>query len=399
MSLNGQFSGGGMNKAQMAWLAAQIAGEMRVEDVPLAPWADLTALKAGDTDPLEVVVEVPAGKSKRGWNYTPQALQKIVGEVMSQGLPGFLGHQKAENVDTEFPKPVTHWVGAKFENGKAYFRGVIDAAAGDLKRWIRAKTIRQVSIFGAPKLTTVSGETHVVDYRPLSIDWTPLGRAGMATAIVAMGEMDVIPASGNAGTGEETQPMTLQELLAELRKLGVKPNQVVGEMGWKPADILTDLGIKFEDLAAQIGGDAWKSATEAQAAIGEMATVLGLAQGAKSADVVAAVKTARQAQIAAAEAARTAMVDKVVGEMVVAEAARPLVKRLLQVPADADEAKVKQLVGELLEQPDVKAALASLFAGGAPAPNPVAGTSASGTTLGAVNNPPVAGLRTRRIGI
>jgi len=31
-----------------------------------------------------------------------------------------------------------------------------------------------------------------VDYKPLSIDWTPLGRAGMPTSVVAIGEMDEI---------------------------------------------------------------------------------------------------------------------------------------------------------------------------------------------------------------
>ena len=89
---------------------------------------------------------------------------------MSQGLPGFLGHQKPEDVDSQFPTPVTHWVGAKWENGRAYFRGVIDKAAADLKRWIKAHTIRQVSIFGVPKLQRVNGEYNVVDYKPLSID-------------------------------------------------------------------------------------------------------------------------------------------------------------------------------------------------------------------------------------
>ncbi|MEG3071038.1 MAG: hypothetical protein RQM92_09690 [Candidatus Syntrophopropionicum ammoniitolerans] len=73
---------------------------------------------------------------------------------------------------------------------KAYFRGVVDKAAADLKRWIKAKTIKTVSIFGIPKLQKINGETNVVDYKPLSIDWTPLGRAGMPTAIVATGEMD-----------------------------------------------------------------------------------------------------------------------------------------------------------------------------------------------------------------
>src|SRR5690606_21982148 len=115
--------------SDLSSVQAVISGEMRVEDVPLAPWVDLQALKAGDPEPMEIVVEIPAGKSKRGWNYRPEALQKIVGEVMSQGLPGFLGHQKPEDVDHQFPTPVTHWVGALWKDGKAYFRGVVDKAA------------------------------------------------------------------------------------------------------------------------------------------------------------------------------------------------------------------------------------------------------------------------------
>ncbi len=191
---------------ETASLMASINGEMSVSDIPLATWADLDAIKAGDDAPLEVVVEVPVGRSRRGWNYRAKALQSIVGEVMGQGLPGFLGHQKPENVDTEFPTPVTHWVGAKFDpqrenkdstgkvlsKGVAYFRGVVDKSADDLKRWVKAKVIRQVSIFGYPKIQKAAGETNVVDYQALSIDWTPLNRMGMPTKIVALGEIDVI---------------------------------------------------------------------------------------------------------------------------------------------------------------------------------------------------------------
>ena len=125
-------------------------------------------------------------------------MKDIVNYVKENTLSGFLGHQKAEAVETEFPPPVTHWVGAVMRNGKAYFRGVIDAAAKDLKRWIRAKRVKQVSIFGAPKLKVANGEIQVVGYKPLSIDWTPLDRAGMSTRVVAVGEMDstYIDASG-----------------------------------------------------------------------------------------------------------------------------------------------------------------------------------------------------------
>lgn len=164
---------------ELAYLAATITGEMRVEDVPLAPGVDLAALKAGDTESLEVVVEVPAGKSKRGWNYLPKALQRIVGEVSTKTASGFLGHQDPTQVDHQFPNPVTHWVGAKFQDGKAYFRGVVDSAAKDLERWIRPGRVKQVSIFGVPTLAQANGETQAVDYQLLSIDWTPLDRAGV----------------------------------------------------------------------------------------------------------------------------------------------------------------------------------------------------------------------------
>lgn len=194
-----------MGKSKFIALTAHISGEMKVEDIPVAGWADTDALKKGDDDPLEVVMAVPAGKSTRGWNYTPQALNSIVGEVNSVGLPGFLGHQKAENVATEFPQPVTHWIGAKMKDGVAYFRGLIDKSAPDLKRWVRGKAVSQVSIYGYPQLqqNAVTGETDVTDYKGLSIDWTPLNRAGMPTSVAAIsGEMDSVTAPADASHEE-----------------------------------------------------------------------------------------------------------------------------------------------------------------------------------------------------
>lgn len=156
-------------------------------DIPLAPGVDLDAMKAMDSDPLEVVVEIPATKSKRGWNYKTQSLKDIVDYTNQNTLNGFLGHQKAENVSTEFVPPATHWVGAEMKGDKAYFRGLVDADATNLKRWIRTGRIKEVSIFGYPKLKKgAKGEMDVVGYNPLSIDWTPLHRPGMPTKIVGM---------------------------------------------------------------------------------------------------------------------------------------------------------------------------------------------------------------------
>lgn len=168
--------------------------EKSIDFVPVSQHVDIEALKAGDTEPLEVVVEVPASTSKRGWYYTEKAIKDIVDKVNKDTLNGFLGHQKPDNVDTEFPDIQTHWIGAKFDEAKkvGYFRGVIDPDAKKLKRWVRSKRIKQVSIFGQPELSKdSSGKISVTGYKAMSIDWTPLDRCGMPTRIVASGEMSI----------------------------------------------------------------------------------------------------------------------------------------------------------------------------------------------------------------
>ena len=313
---------------EISSVQAIISGEMRVEDVPLAPWADLNTLKAGDSEPMEIVVEIPAGKSKRGWNYRPEALQKIVGEVMNQGLPGFLGHQKPEDVDHQFPTPVTHWVGALWKDGKAYFRGVVDKAASDLKRWIKAKAVRQVSIFGVPKLQKVNGETHVVDYKPLSIDWTPLNRAGMPTSVVAIGEMDeILPTDMVDGEmkediGGEQKTMNWKELVAQLKTMlankEVTLGQIAGEMGWKP-----------EEVAGEIDFNWLKEVTEAIETLGKVKEVLGVTG---EMDVVQVAQDAKKTLDESLKAAREKLIEETIKEKVAGEMAQALIKKMLQLP-------------------------------------------------------------------
>ena len=324
---------------------AIISGEMRVEDVPLAPWADLEALKAGDTESMEVVVEIPAGKSKRGWNYRPEALQKIVGEVMNQGLPGFLGHQKPEEVDHQFPTPVTHWVGALWKDGKAYFRGVVDKAASDLKRWIKAKTIRTVSIFGVPKLQQVGGETHVVDYKPLSIDWTPLGRAGMPTSIVAIGEMDEILSGGGQN------PMNWKEIVAQLKQMlankEVTVGQVAGEMGWKA-----------QDIAGEIDAEWLKEVTGAVETLGKVKEALDVTG---EMDMLQVAAEARKALDEKAAAEREKLIDEVLKEKVAGEMAQALVKKMLRLPEAATKEQIAGEIDKLLKDETIKGAISKFY--------------------------------------
>lgn len=58
-------------------------------DITPAQGVDVEALRAADPDPLEVVVSIPASKSKRGWNYTKKSLGEIVDYVNQIHYRGF----------------------------------------------------------------------------------------------------------------------------------------------------------------------------------------------------------------------------------------------------------------------------------------------------------------------
>jgi hypothetical protein len=302
-------------------------------------------------------------------------MRQIVEQVAKETAAGYLGHQKAENVGDEFPIPVTHWVGAKWDEREkaAYFRGVVDKAAPELKRWIRAGRINSTSIFGVPTLAKgAGGETAVTGYRLLSIDWTPLGRAGMPTAVVAKGEMGEADDRGGPG-------VTLTELIAKLKELGVSPAKVFGEMGWTLTALLGEMQVDPASLVHELTGERWKALADQLNAFGEMRLALGLPETATPDQVVAAVKAARQAQITGEQAIRQAHIDKLVAEAV-PERARRVVGELLrlQVGEGASDEDLKKAIGEISARDDVKV-LASTTPGISIRPAAPPDTSGGGT--------------------
>lgn len=282
---------------------------IKPSDIPLAAGVDVEKLRAADDDPLEVVVEIPATKSKRGWNYTKESLKDIVDYTTAYTLNGFLGHQKAEDVSTQFVPPVTHWIGAEMREDKAYFRGMIDAAAKDLKRWVRTGRIQEVSIFGYPKLKKAgSGEMDVVGYDPLSIDWTPLHRPGMPTSIIGM-EMD----DKNKGKEGGNNNMTFEELMSKLKEL-IKDGKTSKE------SIAKSLGMKIEKEKDPEGGDDKQNKSDKTS--GEMDEVIEKAMKLFE----------EQNKTKQVETIDTLIKEKVTGEM-----AQGLVKKFLKVDYDADK--------------------------------------------------------------
>lgn len=308
----GEMSAG---KETIFQLFGHVAGEMQMDDIPTAPGVDVEALKKGDDDPLEVIVEIPASKSKRGWNYKGQSLKDIVDAVNTNTLNGFLGHQKPEDVSNQFLPPVTHWVGAKMQGEIAYFRGVVDAAAKDLKRWIKSGRIKQVSIYGQPKLQSVAGETNVVGYKPMSIDWTPLDRAGMSTRIVAMsGEMWDLEGEGPSGEMDKgDDEVTPEELLAELKKM-IGNKQLTIKM------VADKLGLSVEKVAGEMDSTWLNEQTSYAKELGKVKEALGVSG---EMDIVEVAKSAAQA----IEAQESAGFEKIIGEMMETKVKSDAVKK------------------------------------------------------------------------
>lgn len=287
---------------------------------------------------------------------------------MSQGLPGFLGHQKPEDVDSQFPTPVTHWVGAKWENGRAYFRGVIDKAAADLKRWIKAHTIRQVSIFGVPKLQRVNGEYNVVDYKPLSIDWTPLNRSGMPTSVVAIGEMpelDEIIKNGGV-IAEMSWKEYVSKLKAMLQSGEVTVQQICGEMGWTAEQLakildpdwvnkVTGEMSTMEEIRKTVSGD--KPVEVIAGAFETLDKVRRALDISGEMDVVKAAEDAKKALDEKARADWEKTMNEVIKEKVAGEMAQALVKKMLQVPEDATKEQIAGEIDKLLADETIKTAI------------------------------------------
>ena len=303
-----------------------LISSIKPSDIPLAAGVDVDKLRAADEDPLEVVVEIPATKSKRGWNYTKESLKDIVDYTKANTLNGFLGHQKAEDVSTQFVPPVTHWIGAEMREDKAYFRGMIDAAAKDLKRWVRTGRIQEVSIFGYPKLKKASsGEMDVVGYDPLSIDWTPLHRPGMPTSIIGM-EMD----DKNKGKEGGNDNMTFEELMSKLKEL-IKDGKASKE------GIAKSLGLKIEKEKDPKGGDDKQNKSDKTS--GEMDEMIEKAMKILE----------EQSKNKQVETIDTLIKEKITGEM-----AQGLVKKMLKVADDADKDVISGEIDSVLNDELVK---------------------------------------------
>lgn len=397
-----------------------IVGEMqdnskvKPEDIPLSTDVNYDALVKDDEDLLEVVIEIEPGKSKRGWNYELSSLEDIVNYNKTNTLHGFLGHQKPENIASEFAPPVTFWIGSKIQDGKAYFRGVVDKAATDLKRWIRAGQIKQTSIFGTPTLQKgINGEINVIGYKPLSIDWTPLNRQGMQNEVVYIGEMldgtfenlkEELRSKITAFLGNRyvyilcinynnstvvvedednnkllqfdyailNNEVSISNMLEVEKQINYIPvNNTSGEMEEKGENM------ELKEIKEEIQKKLDNGEVSKEALSKDMAKILGMPVGEMNGfneeklkeeigitgemSIVDYVADLKEKAEKGAIVEHEKLIDKVISENVNGEMAQNLVKDMLNIELGALEEDIKGEIGVILEKPSVKAVISDVF--------------------------------------
>lgn len=378
-----------------AQLVLHLVGEVQPGDIPLSQAVtqqQYDYLRAGDDDPCEVVAEVAPGDGGRGWHYGEDVLRKIVEHVDKHSLNGMLGHQRRDDLGTEFPTPVTHWVGAKWENGRALFRGVVDKTAPDLKRWLRSGRVTQPSIFTDAVVDERTKQ--VVDLKPISIDWAPLGRAGMQTAhVIAVaemlpGEVDPPPTTPSEG-GPPPVPevLTYSQIIARLKEDHTNPSDVLRDMQVAPKDALSlftpqelAAALPAEVKAAVIAGSGEMKA--AGDLVAEIAAAAGAPVGTTGSALVQLVKDEHAALDTLTRESLAAVIEGGVGEMQVPDAVRPILREKVTTKLGTQRGitrdQVKTVAGELMSgDAAVKALLDGHFGGGTPLP-PTTGQSTNG---------------------
>lgn len=227
-------------------IAVLTPAEVEAQPVPFASGFDLEALKLVDPDPVFATVKIIAGNGDQGAgpNYDAAILQSLEQQINSKRPPGYKGHQKPEDVETEYREPVTAWVGAHFGpgsdgKGELVVKGYIPPTAGDLRTQLKlaeagADMVNSVSIFGMRETDKVSNK--VTNFDLWSLDWTPKGRAGMQTELVGV--------SGEQA--KEEQMATREEVIAGLTAADV-PEGVANALRQEGvASVETDVALAGE---------------------------------------------------------------------------------------------------------------------------------------------------------
>lgn len=107
--------------------------KLRISDFTIPPGVDVPALTKGDADVTHVIARFEATSPAEA-----TVLAKLH-ELASQArLNGTAGHQDKATLANEFRAVKVHWLASRLDGSTYSFLGIIDAAADNEKRWVKA---------------------------------------------------------------------------------------------------------------------------------------------------------------------------------------------------------------------------------------------------------------------
>lgn len=310
-----------------------LSGELAssTQSVAFAPGFSLEALQAVDENPVFATVAIRSGRGDQGSGpyYGPEILQSWEQQINSKRPPGYLGHQDPEKVSWEYRDPVTAWVGARFEpsgdEGVLYVKGYVPPTASELRTQLQlaeagADVVNSVSVFGTRQVD----QDRVVTFDLWSLDWTPKGRAGMATQLV-----------GVSGEQAKEEEVDRDEIIRALRVSDL-PEHLSGEIRKDEREKVVEEHRPLND------------------AVGEMRIILELDESSDPEEIVSAVRalvsTKKDADVEARVA--EAVDGQISGELVKAAVKDAVLPR---VNPDSTDEEIQGEIKSALELPYIAA--------------------------------------------
>jgi hypothetical protein len=149
----------------------------------------LEKIKAKDSDPQFITLEIESGESQNGRVWTPQIMESIASQVNFSKPVGYKGHISKEDDPYVLPDPHTLWVGAttarKGDKTVLYVKGYLKSQ--EIRDYVDLEMVNSVSVRGDSTLRPQKGGKHeVVNFTLESIDWTRKGRNGMSNRVVGI---------------------------------------------------------------------------------------------------------------------------------------------------------------------------------------------------------------------
>ncbi len=207
-------------------------------DIALAEGVDLAALTEGDPEPM--FLTLPVGKvgavSRSNLRWNEALTNSVVKQINDRRPGGMMGHIPDEKIDSAFPVPDVHWVGAARIGDEAWAKGYV--IPGAVREYVRRQKATggkiATSIFGPGARQRLKDGTSVMAAFTLDqLDLAPYVRA----ALPLSGEFEITRQMAGQVAQSESRIVPNTQTTEEIE---MDRNQIIAEMTPADAGLLPD---------------------------------------------------------------------------------------------------------------------------------------------------------------